>query len=369
MQRTSAPIKGKASDSKISSRGVDHAGCYTSQRSARELTLGQIASIVEGDLKGDVSQVISGIADLRVASKQEISFLDSPKYYQAALKTSAGALLVTHGVEGSFPCALIYVSHPAKAFAKIVELFSPLPLEWPQKVHPTAVVASSVKLPADVHVGPHAVIEEGVEIGEGAHIGAGCYVGHHAKLGAHVFLHPHVIIGERCILGERVIIHAGAVIGSDGFGYQFADGRHQKIPQLGYVQIDRDVEIGANVTIDRARYGRTWIGEGTKIDNLVMIAHNVIIGKHSLIVAQSGFAGSVRSGDYVTVAGQVGIAGHLSIGDRATITAQSGVSKDCKPGVTYSGHHARPMKEMMEIEAYVHRLPELYQRVKALEES
>lgn len=339
------------------------------KRPVSELTLKEIASLVEGDLKGDGNQIIRNIADLRAASKDALSFLDSPKYYQAALKTSAGALLITHGIEGKFPCELIYVAHPAKAFAKIAELFSPLPIVWPKEVHASAVVAPNVKLPCNIYVGPHAVIEEGVEIGESSHIGAGCYIGRSSKLGKNVFLHPNVVIGERSILRDRVIIHGGSVIGSDGFGYQFTEGRHQKIPQLGYVQIDSDVEIGANVTIDRGRYGRTWIGEGTKIDNLVMIAHNVIIGKHSLIVAQSGFAGSVQSGAYVTVAGQVGIAGHLSIGDRVTITAQSGVSKDCKPGVVYSGHHARPMQEMLQIEAYVHRLPELYQRVKELEES
>ncbi|MFH1067639.1 MAG: UDP-3-O-(3-hydroxymyristoyl)glucosamine N-acyltransferase, partial [bacterium] len=195
----------------------------------------------------------------------------------------------------------------------------------------------------------------------------GCVIGHGVKMDDDCFLHSRVTVAERSVLGKRVILHSGVVIGSDGFGYEFVKGHYEKIPQTGYAQIDDDVEIGANTTVDRGRFGKTWIQEGVKIDNLVMIAHNVVVGKHTVIVAQTGLAGSVHCGAYVTIAGQVGTVGHIRIGDRATITGKVGVSKDCEAGQIYSGHRARPVREVMKIEALTQRLPELFDRVKELE--
>jgi len=185
---------------------------------------------------------------------------------------------------------------------------------------------------ARVRIGPHAVIESGATLADGVDIGAGCFIGRNASIGAHSKLFANVTVHTGCLLGQRVILHSGVVVGADGFGYEFDKGRHRKVRQAGIVQIDNDVEIGAGTMVDRARFGRTWIGEGTKIDNLVQIAHNVTIGEHCIIVAQVGVAGSTKIGNYVTIAGQVGLAGHLRIGDRAVIAAQSGVMHSIPEG-------------------------------------
>ena len=180
-------------------------------------------------------------------------------------------------------------------------------------------------------------------------------------------LHPRVYVGDRCRIGNRVVLHAGAVVGADGFGYEMKDGKHQKVPQLGYVQIDDDAEIGANTTIDRGRFARTHIGEGVKIDNLVMIAHNCVVGPHTVIVAQSGLSGSTTTGHHVTIAGHVGTVGHIHIGSGAILTAKSGVTKDVPEGQTWRGAPARPIKEQMEMEAYIQQLPQWARRLKAIE--
>ena len=197
-------------------------------------------------------------------------------------------------------------------------------------------------------------------------IGAGSYLGHESNIGNHCLIYPNVTIRERTKIGSRVIIHSGAVIGADGFGFEFKDGQQRKIPQIGIVQIDDDVEIGANTTIDRARFGRTWIQEGVKIDNLVQIAHNVVVGKHSVIAAQAGISGSVRVGERVSMAGQVGIVGHATIGDGTMIVAQSGVSKNI-PGGVWFGYPAVPLEEARRQIAWIHRLGKLFDRVKAIE--
>jgi UDP-3-O-[3-hydroxymyristoyl] glucosamine N-acyltransferase len=212
------------------------------------------------------------------------------------------------------------------------------------------------------------VIGAGVRIGGGTVVGANSFIGEGSVLGANCHIHPSVTIRERSVLGARVILHSGVVIGGDGFGYTFENGRHVKIEHSGHVQIDDDVEVGANSTIDRARFGKTHIGEGTKIDNLVMIAHNVVVGAHSIIVSQTGISGSTTLGRYVTLAGQVGVAGHLHLGDRSTLTAQSGVTKDVPAGAVLSGRHAVPIREALKLEALTRRLPELAARLKSLED-
>jgi UDP-3-O-[3-hydroxymyristoyl] glucosamine N-acyltransferase len=328
----------------------------------------EIAAIVEGQIEGNAQKTIAGVADLQNAGPDHISFLAQTRYYKAALESQAGAILVDFKTEGDFKGTLIRVKNPSKAFSQVVALFAPTPINYSPGIHATAIVSPSAKVGKDAYVGPYVVIETDAEIGNNCKIGAGSYIGAQVKIGEESFLYPRVVIGERCAIGKRVRIHSGTVIGSDGFGYEFSNGKYEKIPQVGFVQIDDDVELGANVTIDRGRFDKTWIQEGVKIDNLVMIAHNVVVGKHSVIVAQSGISGSSQCGSYVTIAGQVGVAGHIKIGDRATVTAMSGVSKDIPVGEIYSGRHARPMKETMKAEACAHQLPELFKRVKQLEE-
>ena len=260
------------------------------------------------------------------------------------------------------------MASPSLAFAQLVEKFAPPPAFFQPGVHPTAVLGREVILGENVSIQPFVVVEAGVRIGANTIIGAHGYVGHEAQIGEDCRVAPRVTIAAHCLMGNRVIVHSGAVVGSDGFGFELAGGRHVKIPQIGIVQIDDDVEIGANTTIDRARFGRTWIQEGTKIDNLVQIAHNVVVGKHCILVSQAGISGSTRLGNYVTLAGQVGIVGHIEIGDQAIVAAKSGVSKSVPAKEVVFGYPAGPIQEYKEELACIARLPKLYSRVKKLEQ-
>ena len=266
------------------------------------------------------------------------------------------------------PAACIRCENPTLAFSKVIEKFAPPPVHFAPGVHPTAVVAPGVRLGAGVSIQPHAVIEAGASIGDGTVVGAHSYIGHEAQIGGGCLIHPHVMIGFRCKIGSRVILHSGAVLGGDGFGFELQDGRHVKIPQIGIVQVDDDVEIGANSTVDRARFGRTWIGEGTKIDNLVQIGHNVVIGKHCILCAFVGVSGSTKIGDYVTLAGQVGTVGHVEIGDGVIVGAQAGVSKTLAVKQIYMGSPAVPAREWKEQVAQIHSLHKLRTRVARLEQ-
>lgn len=331
------------------------------------IPLGELAARLGGDLLGDPSLAIEGINDLAAARPGQLSFLGNPRYLKAAKATQASAVLVARDFKETLPCALVRVDNPSAAFALAVAAFAPAPVAWQPGIHPTAVVDPTARLGPGVHVGPHTVIEAGAEIGGQTHLGAGCYVGHDCRIGTGCFLHPRVILRERTLLGHRVIIHSGAVLGADGFGYDFQGGRYVKIPQVGFVQVDDDCEIGANTTIDRGRFDKTWIQEGCKIDNLVMIAHNVVIGKHTVVVAQVGISGSSTLGAYNTVAGQSALVGHVKTADKVTITGWTAVTKDLtEPGV-YRGAPAKPMRDSMEIEALTQRLPELYARLRELE--
>ncbi|HEY8967362.1 MAG TPA: UDP-3-O-(3-hydroxymyristoyl)glucosamine N-acyltransferase, partial [Candidatus Methylacidiphilales bacterium] len=281
---------------------------------AEGYSLRDLAAKVGGEVigkEGAADLPVTGVSDLAGAREGHLSFLGNARYLQAAQRTKATAILVSaeDAAAGGFGCALVRVASPSLAFSQIAALFAPEPVRFAPGIHPTAVIAPGAVLGEGASVQPHAVIEEGVRIGARAVIGAGSYVGHGSTLGDDVFLYPRVVVRERSVIGNRVIIHSGAVIGSDGFGYEMKDGAHRKIPQTGCVQLDDDVEIGANTTIDRARFGRTWIGQGTKVDNLVQIAHNVVVGPHSVLVAQSGVSGSTVLGRYVTLAGQAGLAG------------------------------------------------------------
>lgn len=331
-------------------------------------TVRSLAKLVEGEVKGPGSDLpITGVNDLRSAQPDQVSFLANPKYAPQARQSRAGAVVLALTEPEDYPFTQIRVASPSLAFEKISQLFLPPPVTFTPGVHPSAVVAPDAVLGDGVSIQPHVVIEPGVKIGARSVIGAGCYLGHGSVIGADCLLYPRVTLRERSLLGARIIIHSGAVIGADGFGYEMTKGRHVKIAQNGFVQIDDDAEIGANTTIDRGRFGRTHIGEGVKIDNLVQIAHNVVIGAHSIIVSQAGISGSTTLGKYVTIAGQVGIVGHINLGDRSAVTAQSGVSKDVPEGTVVSGHHAIPMRESLKLEALVRRLPEILDRLKALE--
>ncbi len=334
-------------------------------------TIEELARLVDGRViqkEGAPTDIcITGAASVSEAQAGEVTFFANPKYLPALKVTKASCALVPEGFQESIPAIAIEVANPSLAFSKVVERFAPPPVRFAPGIHPTAVIGEGATIAPTASIQPYAVIEAGAVIGERTVIGAHCYVGHEAKIGADCHLYPNVTVRERCILGDRVIIHSGTVVGSDGFGYEFSQGRHVKIPQIGIVQIDNDVEIGANVTIDRARFGRTWIGEGTKIDNLVQVAHNVVIGKHSLLVSQSGVSGSTRLGNYVTLAGQVGVVGHIEVGDQVIVAAQSGVSKSVPARSVVFGSPALPMNEQKERLAYIARLPKLWEKVKQIE--
>ena len=319
-----------------------------------------------GELVGDPGLKITGAASLVEATAGEISFFANRKYVGLLRKTHASAVFVPPDFAEPISAAQIRVANPTKAFEQVVLKLAPKPITFSPGVHPTVIVDPSAQLGERVSIQPHAVIEAGAKIGDDTIIGAGSYVGHEAVIGSACLIYPRVTIRERTRVGLRVIIHSGAVIGADGFGFEVVDGRQKKLQQLGFVQIDDDVEIGANTTIDRARFGRTWIQEGVKIDNLVQIAHNVVIGKNSIIVAQTGISGSTRVGERVTMAGQVGIVGHVEIADGSVIAAQSGVSKSV-PGGVWFGYPAVPFAEAKQQIAWIHRLGKLFARVKEIE--
>ena len=335
------------------------------------LTLSELARLVDGDIvRGELDLLVDGIASLDEAGPSELSFLGNEKYRSQYLATRAAAVIVPRGMtDGPESSALIAADNPSFAFGLAVKHFvASLARTFSPGIHPRASVDESARLdPAKVRVHAGAVVMAGAEIGDGSEIGPNAVVGENARIGRDCLLHAHVTVRERCTLGDRVILQPGAVIGSDGYGYEVVEGRHVKIDQVGIVEIQNDVEIGANTTIDRARFGRTIIGEGSKIDNLVQIAHNVQLGKHCLLVSQSGVAGSARTGDYVVVAAQAGVGGHVKIGAKSVLAGRAGATADLEGGQTYSGMPARPFMEEQRSRAMVRQLPKLAERVKALE--
>jgi len=332
----------------------------------RTYSLLEIAQHVGGELSGSPQLPVRGVAGLDEAAEDEISFLHHPRYRAALATTRAAAVLVAPGVECPARLAAIRVPDPYAAVSRLLVLFDPGPPEVPG-VHPTAVVAADAVIGEGAGIGPYAVVEAGVRIGARSRVGAGSHVSTGASLGEDCYLFPRVFVGRGCVLGDRVRVHPGAVIGADGFGYAHIEGRYRKIPQIGIVEVGDDVEIGANACIDRATVGRTRIGRGTKIDNLVQIAHNVAIAEDAALAAQSGVAGSTRIGKGARLGGQAGLVGHITIGDGASIGAQAGVIGDVPAGVTVSGYPARPHGDAMRIEAAIRRLPEVVRRLRALE--
>ena len=330
-------------------------------------TLRELAEIVDGKVVGDENIVITGASGIKEAKEGDITFVANPKYASLMRHTRASAIIVSIDVNG-VACPLIRTEDPSLAFARIVNLLAPNEIVRPKGIDSRAVIGRDVKLGRDVAIQPYAVIEDNVEIGDESIIYAGVYIGHHTRIGSKTTIYPNVSIWERITIGDRVIIHSGTVIGSGGFGFATVKGVHHGIPQIGTVIIEDDVEIGSNVTIDRARFDKTLIGKGTKIDNLVQIAHNVITGKNCIIVAQTGISGSTVLGKNVITAGQSGIVGHITIGDNAKIAAQAGVTKSVPPDTVVSGYPARPHQHAKRISACVQQLPNLYKRIKKLEE-
>lgn len=328
-------------------------------------TLKEIAQIIAGEVVGDDSIMITGVAGIKEAQEGDITFLANPKYSLLLDKTRASAVITAQDVETTAK-PLIRTENPSLAFAKIISSFAPSPAARPKGIHPTAIIGKDVSLGKDVAIGPYAVIEDDVGVGDNTIIYAACFIGGHTKIGSNTLIYPNVSIRERISIGSRVIIHSGTVIGSDGFGYVAIKGLHHKIPQIGIVEINDDVEIGANVTIDRARFDKTVIGRGTKIDNLVHIAHNVIIGENSIIVAQAGISGSTIIGKNVTLAGQAGLVGHITVGDGATVAAQAGVTKSVPANTIVSGYPAKPHEVAKRVNACIQNLPKLYELVAQL---
>lgn len=337
-----------------------------------KLTLDEVASLTGGKLvRTGHSSEVSGMASLDEAGPEEVSFLGNEKYYQDYLQTGAGVVLVPMEVPDepspADSVALIQVGNPSLAFGLVVKHFVSQSSQFTPGVHPGAHVAEGVELdPEKVCIKAGAVVESGASIGAGTEIGPGCVVGAGVSVGEDCLFYANASVREGCIIGNRVILQPGCVIGSDGYGYELVDGRHVKVDQVGIVLIEDDVEIGANTTIDRARFGKTVIGEGTKVDNLVQIAHNVRIGKHCLVVAQSGIAGSTHLGEYVTLAAQSGTSGHIKIHDRAVLAARGAALKDLKSDTVYQGFPARPIMEDKKKMAALARLPKLMQEVKEL---
>jgi UDP-3-O-[3-hydroxymyristoyl] glucosamine N-acyltransferase len=328
-------------------------------------TAAEIAKELRGEVRGDASTVLTGFAPADRARAGDLTFAENETFFQRAEGSAAAAILVS-GEFTSERKVLIKVQNARLAFAQVLPLFFPEPSFTPG-VHATAVVAASAKVDASAHIGPFSVVGEQVAIGARSVLQGGNHVGVDSQLGEDSVLFANVTVYPRSQIGSRVRIHSGTVIGSDGFGYVVDQGKHRKVPQAGNVVIGDDVEIGANVTVDRGTLGSTIIGKGTKIDNLVQIAHNVVIGENCLLVAQVGIAGSSKLGNYAVLGGQVGIAGHLKIGNHAMVAAQSGVMRDIKDGEKYLGTPAIEDRQAKRQIIAMHQLPEVLRRMREME--
>lgn len=333
-------------------------------------TLGQLAERVGGRALGDPSFEIARIDAIDEAAADSLTFATTPAYLEAALKSRAGAVLVDESLltrkEDTAPKHLIAVPSARLALATLLQAFERPRKRGPFR-DPSALVDATATIGPDVYVGAAVIVGAGARIGARAVLEAGSFVGAETQIGADTLLHPRASVLDGCMIGERVVLHCGAVIGSDGFGWVFVDGKLTRIPQVGNVVLEDDVEIGANTCIDRAQTGSTQIGEGTKIDNLCQIGHNCRIGKHCGIAAQCGFAGSTTLGDYVLVGGKSGFAGHLTVGSRTRIAGNTMVWKSVPEDAQYSGQPARPHVEELRREVMVRGLPKLVARVDALE--
>jgi UDP-3-O-[3-hydroxymyristoyl] glucosamine N-acyltransferase len=329
------------------------------------LSLAELADRLGAELVGDGERVVEGIRPLELAEAEHLSFLHNPKYVAQAAESRAGAILV-HSADELPGRDLLVCAQPYLAVARALEIFHPRRPAEPG-VHPSAVVADDLQLGDGASIGPLVVVGRGVSVGEGTVIAAGCVVGDGARIGSGVYLHPRVVVEDGCIVGDRCILQSGVVVGSDGYGFATVDGIHHKVPQVGIVVLEDDVEIQANTTIDRATMGETRIGRGTKVDNLVQLAHNVQVGEHCLIVSQVGISGSTKVGNHSVFAGQTGAAGHLELGDQTILTARSAAMKSFPEGGVLAGFPARPQREWLKTQAALGRLVELRKKVVEIE--
>lgn len=335
-------------------------------------TLGELAELTGAELEGDASYAVTGAAGLAEAGPEDVAFLENPKYADQVERSRAGAVFLPSSSRGKFhggPAHRLFTEEPKWGYAQWLTLLEK-ERHRPEaaQVSPKAEVHREAVLGRDVSVGPFAVIGARTLVGERTVIGPNCFIGYNARIGKDCRLHPNVVVEDFCELGDRVILHAGTVIGSDGFGYctDPKTGEHRKFPQIGRVVVESDVEIGSNVSIDRATTGETRIGAGTKIDNLVQLGHNVQIGPNGLIVSQVGVAGSTKVGRQVILAGQAGLVGHITVGDGAIVTAQTGVMEDVPPKGVVFGSPARPHREAMKLQALLSKLPQMHQTLKEL---
>jgi UDP-3-O-[3-hydroxymyristoyl] glucosamine N-acyltransferase len=329
-------------------------------------TLGELAALVGGELRGPADLVIRGLAPVDQATPEDITFIAHPRFAPLGEASQAGAVIVSPRW-AALDKPLIVVDHPYLAYARVAALFAQARPRW-SGISDQAYLGAEVHLGRDVAVGPLVFVGDGVRLGDRVTLMPGCYVGPETVIGDDTYLCPNVTILERCQVGARVLIHSGAVIGADGFGFIPTPEGQAKIPQLGTVVIEDDVEIGANVTIDRAALGETRVGQGVKIDNLVQVAHNVTLGDHTVMAAQAGIAGSTRIGQWVALGGQAGLIGHIEVGDRAQIGAQAGVTTSVPPDQVLLGTPAWPIKETRRVWACWRTLPDLYRKVRRLEQ-
>jgi UDP-3-O-[3-hydroxymyristoyl] glucosamine N-acyltransferase len=329
-----------------------------------EKTLGQLTDFLGGELCGDPKIVITGIKGIEDAKEGEITFLSNPKYMKFLETTRASAIIVSPEISHANR-ALIKIENPYLAYAKVVALFAADQRDY-FGISPHAVVHPDAKVDKECAVYPFVYVGKGAVIKRHAVLYPGVYLGDEAQIGEESIIYPNVTIMERCVIGDRVIIHAGTVIGSDGFGFAHEGTKQVKIPQIGIVIIEDDVEIGSNCSVDRAALGVTWIKKGVKIDNLVQIGHNVVVEEDSILVAQVGISGSTHVGKNVILAGQAGLVGHITIGDGVIVTAKSGVYKDIEPGQVMSGYPMLPHKKWLRAMPLVGRLPELKKEIDTL---
>lgn len=336
-----------------------------SELAPRNYRLSEIAGIISGEISGNGDILILGVSDVEDAEEGDIVFAENERFFKQALSSRASAIVSSLDAPDCDK-ALIRVEEPRRSFISIIELFA-TPPHHPIGTHPSALISPSARIDSSVSFGPNVVIEDDVIIKAGTVIMANSFIGFGAVIGENCIIYPNVTIYHQVEIGQRVILHSGSVIGADGFGYMCIDGRHRKIPHIGGVSIGDDVEIGCNTAVDRAKTGMTVIGNGTKIDNLVHIAHNCKIGANCILTAQTGIAGSVHLGQSVILGGQAGLKDHVHIGDGAIIMAQAGVFGNIPPQSIVSGYPARSHRQRLRQEAAYEELPMLMKRVKLLE--
>lgn len=332
-----------------------------------KMTLAEIAALVQGEAVGDPAAVLEGVAGLEDAGPRDLSFLANPKLEKLLETTRAGAVIVAPEMKDKVRGHRVLAKNPHLAFIAVLRAVErELTPKRPPGIHPTAVVGPYATIGKDAHVGAHAVVEDGAVVGERTRVMAQSYVGHQTKIGKDCVIYPGVVIRERCELGERVILHPGVVIGGDGYGFVQAEGRHHKVPQLGRVVIEDDVEIQAGACIARGALGDTKIGRGTKIDELVHIAHNVKLGEHCLVMGGAIFGGSIEVGNGATIGGQTTLPDHIKIGEKAILLGCSAPLADIPAGAVMVGMPARGHREFFRLTSYLNKLPELFETVKEL---